>query len=855
MILDPLEFEKRPVITRLHRMRRLAWMSVLWENFTLSFWRVDCWIGFFAALWLLQIPGMLGTAGAVATLLIFMAGLIFLVRSGKRHFTFPDQNITDRRLEQASQLKNRPLALLEDQLANPEKEPTRKLWKQGRDDAFNMIKQLRPFYPRPLLAAQDTRALRIFVIIMLITGLVIAGPQWPDRIRAGLLPLSVNIQGKVSDDIVLWITPPEYTGLPQITIQGTGKSKNTVNVAAGSTIKARVRGWIGTPEFRMGDHHMKMAPADKKNWAIETAAIVGDKIEIHQGLLTRLQVPINFITDKPPEIKLNGEVNTLDKGTIQIPLMVRDDYGVRGITMRMVIDPIVGEAPLGAATEEVRAMVSAPGAESELKPVYDLTWHPWAGLPVIINVEANDFPGQNTAIAPIHMSLPERPFLHPVAKKLIALRKRLVWTPGVTAPNAIYELEDLLNTPSQFENDIVTFLSIRSMASRLHYSPSEKSTIAVIEQLWDTALRIEEGNLTMASRDFRKAQNALQDLLNDPNASDEQIAAAMEELRQAMAQYFQEMFREMQKRMAQQSGDQAPALDPEAFGSMIDAQDLSSFLDQLQAEALSGNRDSAQQLLSQLQQMMDQLDPSASTSIPPQMQSMMKQMSALKELIEKQQALLDLTRKEADEMEDSGQPAYPDFLPDDFDFMKKWGEYQMPPPPQPQLQPDKSADKKQGINTKDWQEQQNALRKMLGDLMLEADEKLGEIPEGMQKAEQEMRGSGEELGKNRPDLSAPHQQQALDYLQKSMETMNQQMAQMLKQMTLMSFGMGPLDPLGRPLSEGQGPSLLPGSKVKIPDETQRKRVQEILKTLRQRSGEINRPEYELEYYRRLMKQF
>ena len=122
-------------------------------------------------------------------------------------------------------------------------------------------------------------------------------------------------------------------------------------------------------------------------------------------------------------------------------------------------------------------------------------------------------------------------------------------------------------------------------------------------------------------------------------------------------------------------------------------------------------------------------------------------------------------------------------------------------------------------------------------------------------AEQEMRSSAAMLGNNDPSLSAPHQEKAIKYLQDSMQQMSQQMAQMMKQMMMMAMGPGKMDPLGRPLEEGKGPSWLPGSQVKIPDEAERKRVQEIQKLLRDRSGELERPDYELDYFRRLLKQF
>ncbi|MEC7028887.1 MAG: DUF4175 family protein, partial [Pseudomonadota bacterium] len=84
---------------------------------------------------------------------------------------------------------------------------------------------------------------------------------------------------------------------------------------------------------------------------------------------------------------------------------------------------------------------------------------------------------------------------------------------------------------------------------------------------------------------------------------------------------------------------------------------------------------------------------------------------------------------------------------------------------------------------------------------------------------------------------------------------SQQMQQMMKQMAMMALGSMRLDPLGRPMQEGNNNSGFPGSTVKIPDEGERKRAEEILQELRKRSGEYSRPDYELEYYRRLLKQF
>jgi hypothetical protein len=152
-------------------------------------------------------------------------------------------------------------------------------------------------------------------------------------------------------------------------------------------------------------------------------------------------------------------------------------------------------------------------------------------------------------------------------------------------------------------------------------------------------------------------------------------------------------------------------------------------------------------------------------------------------------------------------------------------------------------------------DEQEALRFVLGKLMQDADSELGEIPPNMGQAELEMRGSSQQLGNNHPTNAIPHQEAAIKHLKESMDQMSEKLAQKLKNMMAMSMGSSRMDPMGRPMKDGDNPSWMPSSRVKIPDEAERKRVREILDTIRRRSGELNRPDYELEYYRRLMQQF
>lgn len=850
-MLDPLDFEKRPFLSLLSRKRTLAAIVLYLENCNRSLWRIVSWLALFTGLWLLQIPSVAGNLGPAVFFVVFAAGFIYLLRTDLKGLHWPAKHDVDRRLEDASNLENRPISFIEDKLVNPKKEQTRKLWQKSQDEAIVTLKSLRVPKPRSILSRNDPVAFRFLAALVLIVGLVAAGPQWQERLSYGLFPFSLQRGEEKVSPITLWITPPEYTALPQITMQGRGKSDEQIKIPEGSVLKVRVNDSYIQPTLFMGALEMPLEKLADKSWGLETDITAGERIVLKEWLLTKAEIPYEFVIDQPPQITINGETEELSKGELILPLLLLDDYGVTDLTMRLDLDPMIEDKPVGTAYEETRAVMSPPGVEMELNPVYDLSWHPWAGLPVVIKLEGIDHKNQSNEVTPLKLTLPERSFSHPVAQKLIEYRKRLIWTPAEAAANVAFDLENLLVDPGQFQYDFVAILGIRAASSRLNNNQHPESIARVIELLWDLALRIEDGNIAMAARNLRDAQRNLEQVLKDPNATDEQVARAMQELREAMAEYFQEMYREMQKRMAENG--QQMQIPPEMFQNMMNPEDLSSFLDQLQSEALSGDRDSARELLSQLQQFMDMLNPSMDMAMPPQMEFMMEGINELQELIEKQQSLKDQTQKQADRLAGLQPQQYPEFVPFDNEILEQFGMGQMPPPPQKNQQPEGNLPQ---VDTQQNKVEQDALRFILGQLMLDVDSELGEIPENMGLAEQEMRGSADQLSENRPDLSIPHQDAAIKHLQDAMQDMSQQMQQMMQNMTLLSFGgAGQFDPLGRPMQEGDQPGMFPGSRVKIPDEAERKRVQEILKILRQRSGEISRPDYELEYYRRLMKQF
>ena len=159
--------------------------------------------------------------------------------------------------------------------------------------------------------------------------------------------------------------------------------------------------------------------------------------------------------------------------------------------------------------------------------------------------------------------------------------------------------------------------------------------------------------------------------------------------------------------------------------------------------------------------------------------------------------------------------------------------------------------------------QQEALRRMLGEMMRRLGEGLGNIPEPFGRAERSMRDASGALGRGRPGEAIGPQTDALDQLQQAARDLAQQLQNQL------GTGWGKpdgevgatdragrerieRDPLGRPVSNS---GTYDRGDVKIPGENILQKSRRILDELRRRAGERTRPEIELDYIDRLLKRF
>ena len=160
--------------------------------------------------------------------------------------------------------------------------------------------------------------------------------------------------------------------------------------------------------------------------------------------------------------------------------------------------------------------------------------------------------------------------------------------------------------------------------------------------------------------------------------------------------------------------------------------------------------------------------------------------------------------------------------------------------------------------------QQEGLRRMLGEMMRQLGDGMGDIPDPFGRAERAMRDAAGALQRSQPGEAIGPQTEALDQLQQAARDFAQQLQQRLGQgwgqpsegeVGATDRGTGDRverDPFGRPLSNNGTYDL---GDVKIPDQNILQKSREILDELRRRAGERSRPTIELDYIERLLRRF
>jgi uncharacterized protein (TIGR02302 family) len=599
-----------------------------------------------------------------------------------------------------------------------------------------------------------------------------------------------------------------------------------LNVPQGSRVFARLSGGTRQPHLKIDEEEMPFERASQGLHKIEAPLDhLVQRLAVTLGNSELRSWDLSIVADEGPEVSFTQPPGRSERFALRLDYLARDDYGLaKGRAKIRRIDqpeedPIIVELLLpGGNRPEIQG-----------KSFHDLTFHPWAGLAVEITLEVEDGFGQSAESLPERGVLPERLFSHPVAQALIELRRSLLHETGVE--NEVRRgLAGILSFPQAYFNDSTVTLALSFALRRLGRPLDDAGLDEIQRLLWDTALHLEDGEVALAERDLRAAQQALMEALAR-DAENAEIQSLIDALQEAMDNFLEALAQQMMEEMARgEDGQQVP---PDA--NLLETQDLQDLLDQARRLAESGAMDAAKELLAQLQDILENL------RAAPFAQQGNQDTAQAQEMLDRME---DLTRQQQDLL--------------DRNFRRSQRQNQnFDQSDEGQERRQREADRRRRETSEDSRNQER-LRKELGEMMRRLGEMLGDIPKPMGRAERAMREARDALASDRSGDALPPQQRAVDQLQQGMEAMVERFMQQMGQSD--DRGSGPLgaragegrDPFGRQ-SGRDGLEALEG--VQIPEEADVQRSREIRDELRRRRSDPERPPVELDYIDRLLKRF
>ncbi len=833
---------------------RRAYIAVLLERLLIAFWP------FLTAAMLVCAIALSGVTAAISVwlhlpiLLGSAALLIWSIHTGVRRFTPPVRGQVLHHLERSNRLEHRPLVALQDDLASGEGGESSALWNLHKKRMAAAVQGLDAGGPEARLAGRDRFALRVMAGISLAAVIMAVGARGGENLRTFLQPDFSSKTDVTAAPVTLdaWITPPDYTGAAPIFLTGVDPNESPETIAAtagqakqvavphGSTLVAQVGGVEAAPSLN------GLAGRDPEVFENITQGSFRTEIEVSaSGLLTvTLQErelarwDVTVTPDTPPEVTLSEvDLGQTQRGSKEMVYTARDDYGVMELSLeiRRTAEPAqdgdtVISVPLPAGGGPRAGDLSGSHFLNQME-------HIWAGETVWADLVAVDAIGQTGRSPTLEIVLPEREFRHPMAQLIIAERKRLGLEGLDAAPSVAGGLRELAGRRDLYGGDVVVFLGLGITARRLTSDPTEKKLEEALDLLWDLALRLEDGALSIAEKELRQAEQALMDALAR-NADAAEIDRLMRELQQAMDQYLQALIQNAQEQLDRGEIEEMPI---DESDRMLAQQDINEVMERIREMLQNGMRDAARRMLEQLQRMMENLQVGMQQRPSPQGMEALEMLEGLQELMSGQRELLDRTYDNAREqnMQRGNQRG-----------QQRQGQ---------QGQRGQSGQRGQGQMPADAALQE-ALRRQLGDLMQRYGEMMGDIPSPFGRAEGEMRNSTEALQQGQSGAAVGPQGRALDQLQEAARQAQQQFMERFGNemgQGQQALGQGPntgqQDPFGRAPSDAT-PGRAEGD-VTIPDVGDLQRAREIRDELRRRAGQRTRPEQELDYIERLLKHF
>ena len=452
---------------------------------------------------------------------------------------------------------------------------------------------------------------------------------WRERLLRAVTPGLDGGAPAIAASLDIWVTPPEYTGLAPQFLRP--ENRQTIRIPIGSTLLAQVHGGGAAPDLAIDGKASNFDKIDKEDFRAQATLKSGQRIEVSQAGAVLGSWPIEIIPDNPPTVAFAKPPEPTVRQALRFDYRANDDYGVESV--KAVIRRGKAASPATGSRSNCRYRAAPQTGPGNQLSRFD---GPSLGRPA-----GRDPPRRRRCAGP---DRGERAGAHEIAGAGVPQPG----CPGDHRPaQGAGERPEFASgggrdprrpaiAPAALRRTIPwCFWRLRVAQQRLRLHKDAASIAQVEQLLWDTALRIEDGGASLAENELRRLQRQLQDALAK-NAPDQEIDRLMSELRQALDRYLQALA----ENMARNPDQNRQPLDQSQ--RVMTSRDLERMLDRARELAQNGQREQARQLLSELQNMLENLRTArpgqGSQQGANQAQQMMR---GMREMMQRQQQLLD----------------------------------------------------------------------------------------------------------------------------------------------------------------------------------------------------------------------
>jgi hypothetical protein len=538
----------------------------------------------------------------------FMAGFARVRRPGGAEI--------DRRIEAASGLRNRPLAALDD-APETEDELAMAIWQAHLRRVTASLAESRAGVIAPQAASRDPFALRGFLLLLLLTGAVIAGPLAPARLAAAFALPSWPFAGPV---VTVWITPPAYVQAPP-RLLAAGESEEQVLV--GSRVSVIVDGTRNPPAASLDNAALDFAPLDETSHRADAVINSSGMLAVGPWWHRLGRWRIDVVAPGAPVINLTGL--SVSKGNlVGLRWNVTDPYGLAAFGARLYP---VGDA--GGLTQTF----ALPATLGDASRTIDLTDSPYAGIPVGLVLTAKNVAGVSASMdRGDRLVLPGLTLTDATALALAGLRQHLALQPadGLNTANGLHQIS--IAPPSAITPSADVQLSALAAAMAMQRVGAQDAVNRLLALEKEIA----------AGPDFA-AQKALA-------ASNQALTAALERGLNGhapSAALVQQLVQAMQQALAQHLSALQPPGPNQQAGAKMDMSALDQMARKIAEDEAAGRTQEAAQELKQLEKVLQALQSAKPMTAAQEAQAAAADAAAqqIQQMTKGESALLDQTHQ------------------------------------------------------------------------------------------------------------------------------------------------------------------------------------------------------------------